>query len=217
MIENGDAQGPFLDRLRTRIELLSRLPSGPLGLTRPMRVQAHIAWDPGALPLARRLAQGAERTLASPPGYLAARVRSQPPAGRACLPWPRGAKQYDIPGNVSNLSKTAERLTPHRDASTCRSTPRCTNGNRPGGLLPAIRPAIVTVHSFTPSLLRKVAGTSNSASSTTPTTAFARAVLCRGQGAATGLDCRLNEPYSAADGVTHTAQAACDTLRASRT
>ena len=65
-----------------------------------------------------------------------------------------------------------------------------------------LRPALVTVHSFTPVWFgtpRDVEfGIIHDADPT-----FARAVLAEAK-ARTGLDCRLNEPYSAADEVTHT-------------
>jgi predicted N-formylglutamate amidohydrolase len=63
-------------------------------------------------------------------------------------------------------------------------------------------PIIVTVHSFTPVWFGKTRsvelGVIHDADPT-----LARAVLAEAR-ARTGLDCRLNEPYSAADEVTHT-------------
>lgn len=193
MIENGDAQGPFLVVCEHASNYFPPA-FGTLGLTSDAR-QAHIAWDPGALPLARRLA----RALNAP--LLAAGISrlvcdlNRPPDALSAMA--ERSEAYDIPGNA-NLSKT-ERLS--RTETVYLPFHAALHERIALALAAGIRPAIVTVHSFTRVYFGKSRdvelGIIHDAD-----TAFARAVYAEAK-ARGGLDCRLNEPYSAADGVTH--------------
>ena len=192
--ENGGAPGPFLIVCE---HASNHFPAafGTLGLAPEARA-AHVAWDPGALGLARRLAANLNAPLVaagisrliydlnrSPhsPGAMAAR-----------------SETYDIPGNASLTPAERQRRTeavylPFHAALHAEIARRLAAG---------MPPVLVTIHSFTPVWFGKRRdvefGIIHDADPT-----LARAVLAEAK-ARTGLDCRLNEPYSAADEVTHT-------------
>jgi len=166
-----------------------------LGLSAADRA-AHIAWDPGALALARGLAGALDGVL------VAARVSrlvydcNRPPDAAGAMAVQ--SEHYRIPGN-EGLAPAARRARaravylPFHDALRREIVGRIALGRGP---------ALVTVHSFTPTWFgapRQVEfGVIHDADDT-----LARAVAAEAQ-ARTGLRTELNAPYSAADGVTHT-------------
>lgn len=168
---------------------------GTLGLDAAAR-GAHIAWDPGALGVARALA----RRLGSP--LVAARVSrlvydcNRPPDALAAMP--ARSEVYDIPGNhdldsAARLARTEAVYLPFQAALS---------GQLARMLARGLRPVLVTVHSFTPvwfGVPRAVEfGIIHDADAS-----FAQALLAAaGQGLL--LRTELNQPYSAADGVAHT-------------
>ncbi|MCB2134750.1 MAG: N-formylglutamate amidohydrolase [Rhodobacteraceae bacterium] len=193
-VENPSASGPFLIVCE---HASNRFPPefGTLGLDEAAR-RAHIAWDPGALGLARGLAKRLNAPLvAAQVSRLIYDLNRAPDAAGAMT---ARSETYDIPGNTGLTDKERRRrveavyLPFHADLHA-EIVARLARG---------LRPVIVTVHSFTPvyfGQLREVEfGIIHDADP-----ALAEAVLAEAV-ARTDLDCRLNAPYSAADDVTHT-------------
>ena len=170
-------------------------PWGDLGLT-PDQRRAHIAWDPGALGLARGLAQGLDAVLVHAPVsrlvYDCNRAPDMPGA------MPARSEIHDIPGNAAitpeeRATRTAAVYIPFHDGLHAVLMDRIARG---------LHPALITIHSFTPVYFgqpRAVEfGVIHDADDTLP-----RAILAEAQ-ARTRLRAELNEPYSARDDVTHT-------------
>lgn len=189
-----DAPGPFL-LVCEHASNHFPVTFGTLGLS-PEARNAHIAWDPGALGLARHLARLLDAPLVAAGVSRLVYDLNRPPHSPGAMA--AHSETFEIPGNT-RLS-TAERwrrteivyLPFHAELRT--EIARRLAGGRP--------PVIVTIHSFTPVWYgqpRAVEfGIIHDADP-----ALAMAVLAEAK-ARTRLDCRLNEPYSAADEVTHT-------------
>lgn len=193
-IENGAARGPLLFVCE---HASNRFPAefGPLGLSEAER-RAHIAWDPGALGLARGLARRLDAPLVSANVSRLVYDLNRPPHAAGAIA--AKSEAHDIPGNANltpeaRLARVDAVYLPFHAALHAEVARRLATG-------PA--PVIVTVHSFTPvwfGTRREVEfGIIHDADPT-----LAGAVLVEAR-ARTGLDSRLNEPYSAADDVTHT-------------
>lgn len=193
-IENAAAAGPFLIVCE---HASNHFPAefGTLGLSEAQR-HAHIAWDPGALGLARGLARrlGAPLVSASVSRLVYDLNRAPDAAGAIAA----RSEIHDIPGNAglgpaSRLARVNAVYLPFHAALHAAIARRIATG-------PA--PVIVTVHSFTPVWFgapRAVEfGVIHDADP-----ALAEAVLAEAK-ARTGLNAALNAPYSAADDVTHT-------------
>jgi predicted N-formylglutamate amidohydrolase len=194
VIEGADAPG----RVVVVCEHASNhIPSawGDLGLTDDQR-RAHIAWDPGALGLARGLAQRLQAALIHAPVsrlvYDCNRAPDMPGA------MPARSEIHDIPGNAAILPQERARRTaavyvPFHDGLHALLMRRMALG---------LRPVVITIHSFTPVYFgqpRAVEfGIIHDADPT-----LAKAILSGAQ-AAGKLTSALNEPYSAKDDVTHT-------------
>lgn len=192
--ENGTAPGPFLFVCEHASNAFPRA-FGTLGLDADTR-RAHIAWDPGALGVARRLAANLYAPLVHACVSRLIYDLNRPPASPGAMT--ALSETYAIPGNQALGAAERRRRTeavylPFHDALHGEIARRMASG---------IAPIIVTVHSFTPVWFGKARavelGVIHDADPT-----LARAVLAEAK-AQTGLDCRLNEPYSAADEVTHT-------------
>lgn len=192
--ENGRSPGPFLVVCE---HASNHIPSayGTLGLDEAAR-NAHIAWDPGALGVARRLAQTLNAPLVHAGISRLVYDLNRPPSSAGAIA--ERSESYVVPGN-RNLTpqqrqrRTAEVYLPFHDALHAEIARRMALGTPP---------VLVTIHSFTSVWFgapRAVEfGIIHDADPT-----LAKAVLAEAK-ARTGLDCRLNEPYSAADEVTHT-------------
>ncbi len=167
---------------------------GDLGLS-PDLFRAHIAWDPGALGLARGLSQRLDAPLVhatlSRLIYDCNRAPDMPGA------MPARSEIHDIPGNANisateRLHRTTAVYLPFHDALHSLIARRIALG---------LRPVIITVHSFTPIYFgqpRPVEfGVIHDADPT-----LARAIHAAAR--QTKLNTQLNAPYSAADDVTHT-------------
>lgn len=192
--ENGTAPGPFLFVCEHASNAFPQT-FGTLGLDAQAQ-RAHIAWDPGALGVARSLAARLDAPLVHACVSRLIYDLNRPPSSPGAMT--ALSESYAIPGNRALDAAERRRRTeavylPFHDALRAEIARRLAAG-------PA--PIVVTVHSFTPVWLgtaRTVElGVIHDADAT-----LARAVLTEAR-ARTGLDCRLNEPYSAADGVTHT-------------
>ena len=170
-------------------------PWGDLGLTAEQRM-AHIAWDPGALGLMRGLAERLDATCISATAsrliYDCNRAPDMPGA------MPARSELHDIPGNAAippaqRAQRTAALYIPFHEALHGLIAERIALGRRP---------VILTIHSFTPIYFgtpREVEfGVIHDADP-----ALARAIVAEAK-ARTALKTGLNEPYSAADDVTHT-------------
>jgi predicted N-formylglutamate amidohydrolase len=168
---------------------------GDLGLT-PDQRRAHIAWDPGALGLARGLAQRLDAVLVHAPVsrlvYDCNRAPDMPGA------MPARSEVHDIPGNAAlttedRATRTAAVYIPFHDGLHALLMDRIARG---------LHPALVTIHSFTPVYFGKARavefGVIHDADDHLP-----RAILAEAR-ARTALRAEWNEPYSAKDDVTHT-------------
>jgi predicted N-formylglutamate amidohydrolase len=193
-IENDGAPGPFVFVCE---HASNRFPAkwGTLGLT-PAARRAHIAWDPGALGLARGLARQLQGVLVhcavSRLIYDCNRAPNAPGAMTA------RSENYDIPGNRNltadaRAQRTASIYLPFHMALHSLIADRLARG------LPTV---VVTIHSFTPVYFGKrrdvELGVIHDADRT-----FAKIILAQAR-AQTQLRAELNAPYSAADDVTHT-------------
>lgn len=167
---------------------------GDLGLTAAQR-QAHIAWDPGALGVARGLAAALNGVLVHAPVSRLVYDLNRPPNRAGAMA--AKSEVHDIPGNAA-LS-VGERL--RRTQAVYLPFHTVLHGLIAGRIALRLAPVIVTVHSFTPVYFGQTRavefGVIHDADPS-----LARAVVAAASG--TGLRTELNAPYSAADGVTHT-------------
>lgn len=170
-------------------------PWGDLGLSAAER-QAHIAWDPGALGVARGLMQHLDAVLVHAPVsrlvYDCNRAPDMPGA------MPARSEVYDVPANIAvspseRLARTEAVYLPFHDGLHALLMQRIALG---------LRPVVVTVHSFTPVYFgRPRAVEFGVIHDADPSLAVAiRDAAAR----MTRLNAQLNAPYSAADDVTHT-------------
>ncbi len=170
-------------------------PWGDLGLNDAQR-HAHIAWDPGALGVARGLARRLESVLIHAPVsrliYDCNRAPDMPGA------MPVKSEIHDIPGNGAlsaqdRLARTEAVYLPWVSGLHDLIGRRIALG---------LRPVVVTVHSFTPVYFGKKRlvefGIIHDADRS-----LSVAVLNAAH-KLTRLNAQLNAPYSAADDVTHT-------------
>lgn len=168
---------------------------GDLGLTAAQR-DAHIAWDPGALDLARGLSTRLDAVLIHAPVsrlvYDCNRAPDMPGA------MPARSEIHDIPGNATisaadRLCRTEAVYLPWTEGLHGLIARRIALGQRP---------VIVTIHSFTPiyhGKPRRVEfGVIDDADAALPM------AILNAAHKLTGLQAELNAPYSAADDVTHT-------------
>jgi predicted N-formylglutamate amidohydrolase len=164
-----------------------------LGLGPDARV-SHAAWDPGAFDVARVLAQKVDAILVS--GAISRLVYdcNRPPDAASAVP--ERVEIYDIPGNAAlSPQARAERIAgvyqPFSDGLSRQLEDHADSLE-----------LLVTIHSFTPVFLgqrRQVElGLLHGRDSF-----FCEAMMAH-RPAERVYDTRINEPYSAADGVAHT-------------
>jgi predicted N-formylglutamate amidohydrolase len=168
---------------------------GTLGLSID-QLQAHIAWDPGALGVARGLSQRLDAPLIhAPVSRLVYDCNRAPDMAGAV---PVRSEVHDIPGNTAlsakeRLARTEAIYLPFHHGLHALIARRIAMG---------LQPVIVTVHSFTPVYFGQPRaiefGVIHDADPT-----YAVAVQAAAE-RLTGLVSALNAPYSAADDVTHT-------------
>ncbi len=168
---------------------------GTLGLPEMLR-KAHIAWDPGALAVARGLSRRLDAPLISASVSRLVYDVNRAPDQRGAMPV--RSEMHEIPGNAGlsageRLARTRAIYLPFHAALRALVAERLATGQRP---------AIVTVHSFTPTWFGVARGTEIGVLDDADPR-LAQGILARLQTAAR-FDARLNEPYSAADDVTHT-------------
>lgn len=174
-----------------------RLPPalGTLGLGPDAR-KAHIAWDPGALGVARGLSQRLDATLvAATVSRLAYDLNRPPDSPQA---FAAQSEVFPVPGNADlspkdRIARTETVYLPFHTALHALIARRLAAGRRT---------VLVTVHSFTPVWFGEPRATELGLIHDADDR-LARIVAEQAQ-ATTGLRVALNDPYSAADGVTHT-------------
>ena len=168
---------------------------GDLGLTAAQR-RAHIAWDPGALGLARGLARHLDAVLVHAPVSRLVYDCNRAPDMAGAMP--SRSEVHDIPGNAAltaedRAARTAAVYIPFHDGLHALLMDRIARG---------LHPALITIHSFTPVYFGKPRavefGVIHDADDRLPRAILAEAL------ARTSLRSELNEPYSAKDDVTHT-------------
>ena len=193
-VENRDAAGAILLVCEHASNAFPE-PWGSLGLTEAQQ-RAHVAWDPGALDLSRALAQRLDAALVHAPAsrliYDLNRGPDRPDAMAA------RSEVHDIPGNQGltpqdRLHRAEALYLPFHTALHAEIVRRLALGRAT---------VVITIHSFTPvyhGQPRAVEfGVIHDADDR-----LAQAIVAAAQ-SLTDLACALNEPYSAADGVTHT-------------
>ena len=167
---------------------------GDLGLS-PDVQRAHIAWDLGALLLARGLAQRLRASLVHAPVSRLVYDLNRPPDQAGAMP--ARSEVYEVPGNraispADRAERTRAIYLPFHDDLHAELARRIALGRAP---------VLVTIHSFTPVWFgqpRSVEfGVIHDADQR-----LSHAILAEATG--TPLRSELNAPYSAADGVTHT-------------
>jgi predicted N-formylglutamate amidohydrolase len=192
--ENEDGQGPVLLVCE---HASRRLPSrfGTMGLS-PDILESQIAWDPGALAVARLLSERLDAALIHQRFSRRVYDCNRPPEAEAAMP--AVSEIFSIPGNADispeERQARAEALYfPFRDALAAFVV-----GRRKAG-----RPCVlVTVHSFTP-VYHGVARPVEVGILHDTDKRLADRMLAHG--VADGrYDIRRNEPYGPTDGVTHT-------------
>jgi predicted N-formylglutamate amidohydrolase len=177
----------------------SAAPWGDLGLP-PEVWQAHVAWDIGALGLARGLAQrlapacGGAVLVYAPLSRLLFDLNRAPDHPGAM---PERSEVHPIPGNrdlapADRLARTHALCVPFHATLAAEIAALVALGRRP---------ALIAVHSFTP-IFHGVRRAVEFGVIHDDDAALTHAVIEAAKGS--GLETRLNEPYSAAGGVTHT-------------
>lgn len=168
---------------------------GDLGLSAVER-SAHIAWDPGALGLARGLAARLNATLIHAPVSRLVYDCNRAPDMAGAMP--ARSEVHEVPGNAAITA--AERL--ERTRAIYLPWANGLHNLIAGRIAAGRRPVVITVHSFTPVYFGKARAVEfGIIHDADPALALAihDAALSAG-----GLNAQLNAPYSAADDVTHT-------------
>jgi predicted N-formylglutamate amidohydrolase len=168
---------------------------GDLGLSAEQRT-AHIAWDPGALGLARGLAQRLDAVLIHAPVSRLVYDCNRAPDMVGAMP--ARSEVHDIPGNA--VISPQERLA--RTEAVYLPWAEGLHGLIARRIALGLQPVIVTIHSFTPVYFGKQRhvefGIIHDADASLAVAIHTVA------GKLTKLNAQLNAPYSAADDVTHT-------------
>lgn len=192
-IECGQGQGPFVIVCEHASSTLPRA-MGDMGLSEEARL-SHIAWDPGALAVARLLSTRFDSPLVFQKFSRLVYDCNRPPESSASMPMK--SEIYTVPANEAvdgpeRLARTQALYRPFHSAVSSLIDRRTCDG---------LATSLITVHSFTPVYFGKPraveVGILHDADAR-----FADGILS----AATGdrrHDVRRNEPYGPADGVTH--------------
>lgn len=192
-IENAAAKG---DVLLVCEHASAAMPQkyGTLGLS-PEVLSSHVAWDPGALAVARLLSEKFDATLVYQRFSRLVYDCNRPPESPSAMPVK--SEIYDIPGNfdlseAERFARTSALYVPFHDRVSEIIAARQADGRKV---------VVVTIHSFTPvyhGRFRKVEiGILHDADSR-----LADAMLAGAEGCS--LTVNRNDPYGPEDGVTHT-------------
>ena len=191
-VDNAQAPGRFLFVCEHASRLLPQN-AGNLGLD-AHALESHIAWDPGALPLARRLAKTLDSTLISQRFSRLVYDCNRPPESPSAMP--ETSEIYDIPGNhalstAERYARTAALYVPFHDRIEHEIAERVARRQDT---------VLVTIHSFTPIYLGKQRVVEIGILHDDDRR-LADAMLSAGEG--TGYRIERNSPYGPEDGVTH--------------
>ncbi|MCR8725102.1 N-formylglutamate amidohydrolase [Frigidibacter sp. ROC022] len=192
-LENAGAAGPWLLVCEHASNAFPD-PWGDLGLS-PEAQEAHIAWDPGALPVARGLAQALDAPLVAGSVSRLIYDLNRPPHVPGAMT--ERSEVWDIPGNrnltpAARLARTEAVYLPFHAAVSAQVA---------GALAQGRHPVLATIHSFTPTWHGRPRSVElGIIHDADPALALAVVEAAR---RLTGLRVALNDPYSAADGVTH--------------
>jgi predicted N-formylglutamate amidohydrolase len=164
-----------------------------LGLEPAVR-ESHIAWDPGALPVAEAMARRLDATLVNARVSRLVYDCNRPPHAPDAMP--ARSEIFDVPGNAS-LDEAERALRTELVYQPFREALAEVLSARDGR-----QTVMVTIHTFTP-VYKGVTRDVELGILCDEDARLADAML---QVAArhTSLDVRRNEPYGPADGVTHT-------------
>lgn len=193
-LENVSARGRVILVCEHASRLLPKS-LGTLGLS-DEALASHIAWDPGALAVARRMAKSLDATLIFQRFSRLVYDCNRPPESPAAMP--EKSEIFDVPGNAgldqaARDARTEALYLPFREKLSSLVKSRAAAGRAP---------VIVTMHSFTPVYFGKQRaveiGILHDAD-----TRIADAMLTAAGSAGLYNVCR-NEPYGPEDGVTHT-------------
>lgn len=168
---------------------------GDLGLA-PDLLTSHIAWDPGALAVARAMSRILDAPLVAQRTSRLVYDCNRPPEAEGAMP--EVSEVHRVPGNAGlspaqRDARTQAVYVPFRDAVAACIDRQC---QAAGDV------AVVTVHSFTP-VYKGVRRDVEVGILHDTDIRLADAMLAAAA-ADTGLVVRRNEPYGPADGVTHT-------------
>lgn len=160
--------------------------------------KSHVAWDPGALAVAKAIAANLDCPLVAASISRLVYDCNRPPDAESAMP--PVSEIFPIPGN-QNLSAMDRADRVERIYKPFHDTLR---SMIVGSLDKGVAPAIVTIHSFTP-VYHGAKRPFEIGILHDEDHRLADAMLGRAD-AFTGSDVRRNEPYGPADGVTHTLQ-----------
>lgn len=193
-VENPDGKSPVLLVCE---HASHRLPAalGTLGLS-PEALTAHIAWDPGALGVARKLSARFHATLVFQNFSRLVYDCNRPPDSPDAMP--AVSEVYEIPGN-KNIDPVQRRARIDELYRPWQRQLRDTIASRKAAGRETV---IVTVHTFTP-VYKGVSRNVEIGVLHDRDARLADAMLARG-GAGSRFVVRRNEPYGPSDGVTHT-------------
>lgn len=159
-------------------------------------LESHIAWDPGALAVARRLAESLDAPLVAARFSRLLYDCNRPPDSAGAIP--AKSEIYEIPGNRS-LSPAARQARVERFYLPFRNALAATLDRQQHC---GRAPVLVTIHSFTP-VYEGIARDLDIGILHDKDARFAEALLAT-MTADTEFAVRRNEPYGPQDGVTHT-------------
>jgi predicted N-formylglutamate amidohydrolase len=192
-VVNPTAKGPVLIVCE---HASRRLPEklGTLGLDADA-LSSHIAWDPGALAVAERMARILDAELIHQRFSRLAYDCNRPPEAAGAMP--EMSEIYEIPGNRALTQGQRDQRTralylPFHEAVSAAIDARSARGQET---------VLVTMHSFTPVFMGKERAVEIGILHDRDSR-LADAMLAAAEGAP--YDVRRNEPYGPEDGVTHT-------------
>lgn len=159
-------------------------------------LESHIAWDPGAMAVAKTMSALLDAPLIAQRFSRLLYDCNRPPSSVAAVP--AMSEIYPVPGNAG-LSAADRQARVDRFYSPFHDTLAACLDRR---IKAGCAPVIVTVHSFTP--VYKGVRRAVELGILHDTDARLADALLEATRAGTGLVIRRNEPYGAADGVTHT-------------
>lgn len=162
----------------------------------PGLTTSHIAWDPGALPVAREMSRLLDAPLVAQRMSRLMYDCNRPPEAESAIP--EISEIHPVPGNVGLTPAARQARVDTIYVPFCATLAACIEGRTAAGEAPVI----VTVHSFTP-VYKGVRRELDIGILHDTDTRIADAML-RCAEADDDVVVRRNEPYGPEDGVTHT-------------